>query len=47
MVELRITATTVEAVHGQSRMAAHALNSRRGAHTMTPEHMPASHWAHL
>ena len=47
MVELRITATTVEAVHGQTRVAAHALNPRRGAHTTTPEHMPASHRAHL
>ncbi|MBP8191937.1 MAG: IS21 family transposase [Aquabacterium sp.] len=47
MVELRITATTVEAVHGQNRVAAHALNPRRGAHTTTPEHMPASHRAHL
>ncbi|MEN9467583.1 MAG: hypothetical protein RL081_1584, partial [Pseudomonadota bacterium] len=47
MVELRITATTVEAVHGQTRVAAHALNLRRGAHTTTPEHMPASHRAHL
>jgi transposase len=47
MVQLRITATTVEAVHGQNRVAAHALNPRRGAHTTTPEHMPASHRAHL
>lgn len=47
MVELRITATTVEAMHGQSRVAAHTLNPRRGAHTTTPEHMPASHRAHL
>lgn len=47
MVELRITATTVEVLHGQTRVAAHALNPRRGAHTTTPEHMPASHRAHL
>ena len=47
MVELRITATTVEAMHGHNRVAAHALNPRRGAHTTTPEHMPASHRAHL
>ena len=47
MVELRITATTVEAMHSQSRVAAHALNPRRGAHSTTPEHMPASHRAHL
>ena len=47
MVELRITATTVEAIHGHNRVATHALNPRRGAHTTTPEHMPASHRAHL
>lgn len=46
-VELRITAGTVEVLHGGKRVAAHALNPRRGSHTTTPEHMPASHWAHL
>ncbi len=46
-VELRITATTVEVLHGQARVAAHALSARRGAHSTTPEHMPASHRAHL
>lgn len=46
-VELRITATTVEVLHGQSRVAAHALNPRRGAHSTTPEHMPTSHREHL
>ena len=46
-VELRITATTVEVLHGSKRVAAHTLNHRKGAHTTTPEHMPASHRAHL
>ena len=46
-VELRITATTLEVLHGQARVAAHALNARKGAHTTTPEHMPASHREHL
>ena len=46
-VELRITAKTVEVLHGQKRVAAHALNARKGAHTTTAEHMPASHRAHL
>ena len=46
-VELRITAGTLEVLHGSKRVAAHALNPRRGAHTTTPEHMPASHRAHL
>ena len=46
-VELRITAGTVEVLHSNKRVAAHALNPRKGAHTTTPEHMPASHRAHL
>jgi hypothetical protein len=46
-VELRITAGTVEVLHAAKRMAAHALNPRRRRHTTTPEHMPASHRAHL
>jgi transposase len=46
-VELRITATTREVLPGQTRVAAHALSARRGAHSTTPEHMPASHRAHL
>lgn len=47
MVELRMTATTVEVLHASKRVAAHALNPRRGAHTTVPEHMPASHREHL
>ena len=46
-VELRITATTVEVLHGNKRVAAHALNPRKGAHTTVAEHMPASHREHL
>ena len=45
-VELRITATTVEAFAGQQRVACHAYSLRRGAHTTHSEHMPASHRAH-
>ncbi len=45
-VELRITATTVEAFSGTQRVACHPYSERRGAHTTTPEHMPASHRAH-
>ena len=45
-VELRITPSTVEVLHGQQRVAAHVLNARKGAHTTTPEHMPATHRAH-
>jgi hypothetical protein len=29
------------------RVACHAVSHQRGAHTTTPEHMPASHRAHL
>jgi transposase len=46
LVELRITATTVEAFSGNQRVAVHPYSSRKGAHTTTPEHMPASHRAH-
>jgi transposase len=45
-VELRVTATTVEILSGNQRVAVHAYSSRRGAHTTTAEHMPASHRAH-
>ena len=45
-VELRITATTVEIVAGNRRVALHPYSSRKGAHTTTSEHMPASHRAH-
>lgn len=47
VVELRITATTVEVLHGHKRVAAHALNGGKGAHTTAAEHMPASHRVHL
>ncbi len=45
-VQLRITATTVEAFAGNQRVACHALSRRRGGHTTVDEHMPASHRAH-
>ena len=45
-VELRITATTVEVLAGQQRVAVHPYSARRGAHTTAAEHMPASHRAH-
>jgi len=45
-VDLRITATTLEAFSANQRVACHPLSSRRGAHTTNPEHMPASHRAH-
>lgn len=45
-VQLRVTATTVEAFAGNQRVACHALSRRRGHHTTVDEHMPASHRAH-
>src|SRR5690606_22178189 len=45
-VELRITAATVEVFAGNQRVAAHPIDTRRGAHSTCAEHMPASHRAH-
>ena len=46
-VWLRVGAGSLEIFADRQRVAVHALNSRRGAHSTTPEHMPASHRAHL
>jgi transposase len=46
-VELRVTATLVECFSSNQRVACHPLSPLRGKHTTTPEHMPASHRAHL
>ena len=46
-VELRVTATLVECFSSNQRVACHALSHLRGKHTTTPDHMPASHRAHL
>lgn len=45
-VELRITATMVEVLFKRSRVAIHGYNPKRGFHTTTGAHMPASHRAH-
>jgi transposase len=47
VVEVRATSTTVEAFAGNQRVASHVRSYRRGHHTTLPEHMPASHRAHL
>jgi hypothetical protein len=47
VVGLRITAGTLEVLHGNKRVLAHVLTLRKGARTTTPEHIPASHRAHL
>ena len=46
-VELRATDTLLECYSSNQRVACHAVSHQRGAHTTTPEHMPASHRAHL
>ena len=42
-VELRFTATTVEAIHRGRRVASHARSYERGKHTTLAEHMPPAH----
>ncbi len=46
-VELRITGLLLECFAANQRVASHAVSSVRGGFTTTPEHMPASHRAHL
>jgi transposase len=46
-VELRITAALVECFVANQRLACHARSQQRGGFTTLPEHMPASHRAHL
>ena len=46
-VDLRVTDTLVEIFQANQRVACHALSHKRGGHTTAPEHMPASHRAHL
>lgn len=45
-VELRYTATAVEAFHRGQRVAAHRRSSQRGGFTTLAAHMPKSHQAH-
>lgn len=47
VVELRITATTLEVLLRRQRIAAHARSAKVGDFTTVAEHMPASHRAHL
>jgi hypothetical protein len=46
-VELRVSDTLLECYSSRQRVACHVVSHQRGAHTTTPEHMPASHRAHL
>ena len=46
-VEVRLTASTVEALHDGQRVAAHARSQRRGGFTTDPTHRPKAHQEHL
>jgi transposase len=46
VVELRITAATIECFAAGRRVAVHARSHRRGVFSTLTEHMPASHQAH-
>ena len=42
-VDIRLTATMVEALHKGERVAAHVRSSIKGGYTTLPEHMPPEH----
>lgn len=46
-VEVRLTATTVEAFHDGRRVAAHRRSHRKGGFTTDPGHRPKAHRKHL
>lgn len=46
VVELRVTASSIECFAAGRRVAVHARSHRRGAFSTLTEHMPASHQAH-
>jgi transposase len=46
-VDVRITATTVEILHGGRRVAAHPVGLKRGGYTTEPTHRPKAHQKHL
>ncbi|WP_341303200.1 IS21 family transposase [Pseudomonas sp. TMP25] len=45
-VDVRLSAQTVEVLHGNRRVASHVRLQRRGIYSTQSEHMPASHKAH-
>ncbi|MGH8436700.1 MAG: IS21 family transposase [Pseudomonas sp.] len=45
-VDVRLSAHTVEVLHGNRRVASHLRVQRRGVYSTQSEHMPASHKAH-
>ena len=46
-VDLRVTGLLLECFASNQRVAGHAVSTVRGGFTTTPDHMPASHRAHL
>lgn len=46
-VDVRLTASTVEVLFKNSRVAAHPRSTRQGAHTTLAEHMPTAHQKYL
>jgi transposase len=46
-LEVRVSATTVEAFHRGQRVAVHLRDDTRGRHTTMPAHMPKAHQQHL
>ena len=46
-VDVRVTGQLLECFASNQRVAGHAVSTVRGGFTTTPEHMPASHRAHL
>jgi len=46
-VDVRLTATTVEALHDGRRVAAHPRSYRVGGYTTDPSHRPKAHQKHL
>jgi transposase len=46
LLELRVTATTVEVLHHGTRVTGHARSWQQHGYTTNPEHMPRAHRAH-
>ncbi|HYN62101.1 MAG TPA: hypothetical protein VET87_21575 [Rubrivivax sp.] len=46
-IDVRVTGQLLECFASNQRVAGHPLSNVRGGFTTTPEHMPASHRAHL
>jgi len=46
-IDVRVTGALLECFASNQRVAGHAVSTVRGGFTTTPEHMPASHRAHL